>query len=392
VTIPTLLAFCRAVLTMLLAGLVLVPAASAAGELISEPAEVSFGAVSASEQRSLPVSIRNVGTESVTLGDAWLFYDEGVTVEPFSVDPGSCATLDVLEAGAACDMTASFTAPQQSGSFEALVVVEGDGAESAVVLLSGQAIPPPSGMLVAEPSRIEFRPTPLDSVSAPQQVRVRNVGSGAIAVPPATVSNPHFGVISNDCPAELVPGAWCTVGVVFKPTDGLPRPIGYAVGEDRHGGALTFGPRSLSMRRHSLAVSLFGRPTPRVVLPNPATMLVGPRLKSLVSSVPRALRGGPRHARLAVFRAPLAGTLVLRAYAGPIGHRVLLAKGRKRLIEGERHRLRISLTREGRRLLSRPRRTRVKVVLRFGAPADRFAAERSPALVVKPPKAKREQR
>ena len=201
-------------------------------------------------------------------------------------------------------------------------------------------------------------------------------------MPPTVIDNPHFAMVGNDCPAQLEPGATCTVGVVFKPTDGLPRPIGYLVGEDRHAGALTFGPRNPTTGRYQLS----GRPAPRLVPPNPATALVSGRLGSLVNSVSSALRGGPSRARLAAFRAPLAGMLVLRVYTGPSGQRVLLAKGRKRLAEGERHRLRVSLTREGRKLLSRPQRTRVKVVLRFGSAADRFLSERSPALVVKPPK------
>jgi len=362
-------------------GLLAAPGALAQGELTTEPEEVSFGAVAAGEQRNLPLSIRNIGLDPVTLTDAWLFYEDGA-VEPFSVDPGSCETVDVLEAGAACEMTANFMAPQQSGNFEALVVVEGDGVEPAVALLSGQAIPAPP-TLVAEPSRIGFPGTRIGAVSRQQKVRIRNTGNGLVAVPTPAVDNPHFAIVVNDCPAQLAPGAACSVGMVFRPTDGLPRPIGYLIGQGRHVGALTIGP---------LVVALTGTAAPRLVPPDPAKMLASDRLKSLVGSISAALRGGPRHARLADFKAPLAGMLVLRVYVGPSGDRVLLAKGRKQLAKDERHRLRVSLTREGRKLLTRPQRTRVKVVLRFGSAAERFVAERSPTLIVKPPKVKQKKR
>jgi hypothetical protein len=375
-----------ALLTALLGGLLLVPAASAAGELVAEPQEVSFGTLTAGEQRSLPLSVRNVGLDSVTLTEAWLLYEDGTTVEPFSVDAGSCATVEVLDAGAACEMTATFKALRQSGDFKALVVVEGVGVEPAVARLSGQAVPPPAVMLVAEPSRIDFPGTRIDSVSEPRQVRVRNTGNGTVAVPAAVIENPHFGIVSNDCPAQLVPGASCAVGVVFKPTDGLPRPIGYAVGEGRHGGALAFGPRNPVTRRHPLAVALAGAPAPRLT---PEQLIEG-RLTSLVASIPRALRGGPRHARLTVFDAPLIGMLALRVYAGPSDRRVLVAKGRKRFTQGERHRLRVTVTRKGRKLLRGTRRTRIRVALRYIAP-DSTLWERTPRLLVKPPKAKRKQ-
>lgn len=385
----TALKLCLAGLLVLIASAAFASSASAAGVLAFEPEEVAFGAVPAGEQRSLPLSLSNIGPDPVVLGDAWLVYDEGATVEPFSVDPGSCATVFVLAAGAECEMTATFLAAQQNGSFEALAVAEGEGVDPAVAVLSGQSVPPPpTGKLVAEPTRISFPRTRIDSVSAPRLVRVRNAGDNTIAVPPAAVTNPHFEVVSNDCPQLLAAGAECTVAVVFKPTDGLPLPIGYLVGEDRHAGALAFGPRDLATNRFQLAVSLSGGVAPRLPPPDPEA-LIKSGLARLSDSVPAALRGGPRHGRLAVFQAPLAGWLALRVYGWQGKRRVLVATGRARLAKGERRRLRISLTRSGRELLLRPKRTRVKAVLSFTVAADRTLLTRTRALTVKPPKARR---
>ncbi len=378
----SLRALCLALLTTFLT------ASTASAQLVAEPEEVSFGSMKSGEQRSLPLTIRNVGPDTVVLGDAWLLYQEGRTDRPFSVDGGSCATTDTLEPDATCEMTATFTAPSKSASFEALVVVEGEdlGVEPAVALLSGQAVlppPPPPVVLQADPTRIVFPRTRLDAVSEPRQARIRNAGGGPVALPPAVVTNPHFVVVSNGCPAELAPGATCTVGVVFKPTEALPLAIGHLVGEDRHVGMLAFGPLDPATNRYPLAVGLSGEVAPRFV-PD-STKVANQRLVSVADSIPGALRGGPRSARLAAFQAPVAGTLALRVYARQGKGRVLVAKGRKRLAKDESHRLRVSLTRRGRELLSRPKRTRVRVELAF-TERDGDLAERASRVVVKAPK------
>lgn len=372
------------------AGLLWAPGAAAQGELIAEPEEVSFGAVAAGEQRSLPLSIRNIGLDPVTLTDAWLLYEEGAVTEPFSVDPGSCETVDVLEAGAACEITANFVAPQQSGNFEALVVVEGDGVEPAVALLSGESVPPSLGKLVADPTRIGFRRTRIGTVSAPRQVHVRNAGSAPIAVPPAAVhNNPNFRVSANDCPPLLVAGAQCTVSVVFAPKEGLPYLIGYPIADNTEHGGLVFGERNPDTRRYELAVALSGPTAPPLPPLDPA--LIKSRLASLANSIPRALRSGPSQRRLASYRAPTAGTLSLRVYGWSSKRRVLVAKGRTHLARGARHPLRLSLTPGGRKLLRQPKEMRINAVLSFKTDSG-TAVKQAFRVTVKPPKVKTKRR
>jgi hypothetical protein len=375
------------VFTVLAATAIEAPAVFAAGDLVAEPEDVAFGAVTVGEQRSMQLAFRNVGPDSVVLGDAWLVYDENATVEPFSVDSGSCSLDGVLPADTACQMTVTFAAPQPLGAFDALVVLEGNEVDPAVTLLSGQSVTPPPpplvGKLVAEPATIGFPRTRLGSVSAARQVRVRNTGSGSIAVPAVTVNNSHFEVTSNNCPAQLQAGAECVVSLVFKPTNGPPRPVGYGVGETRQGGGLLFGQRNPVTRHFVLSVALSGDTAPPLDF---ATIKAN--LATVSAFVPKVLRGGPRSAFLSAFTAPEAGSLKARVYGWVGKRRVLVAKGSELLMERERYELPISSTRQGRRLLRRPQRTRIRVVLTFRA-ADGITVIGERTFKVKAPRIKK---
>lgn len=365
------------------------PAASGASTLVAEPDEVSFGDVVTGQQRSLPVTIRNLGPDTVTFGDMWLGYEEGATVEPFSVALGSC-DVDFLDAGAACEMAVTFAAPPESGSFAALLVVEGDtgAVEPAVALLTGQSVAPPPpppvlGRLVAEPVTVKFPRTRIGSVSAAQEVRVRNSGSGPIALPPAAIANPHFQIVSNNCPSVLAAGAVCNVSVIFKPEDGPPLPIGYLVGGVIQRDLLAFGDRDPVTRRFPLAVILTGDTRPALEVAAIQASLAG-----VSRSVPKVLRGGPGEAFLTAFKALEAGTLAVRVYGRLGKRRVLIGKGSDRFTKGERYELPLAVTRRGRKMLRQPKRTPIKVELGFTT-TDKIATTWKGAFKVKPPKAKR---
>lgn len=374
------------VFAMLAATAIEAPAVFAAGDLVAELEEVAFGAVTAGEQRSTQLTFRNVGTDWVVLGDAWLVYDEEAPVEPFSVDPGTCGFDGVMPADTACQMTVTFAAPQSLGAFDALVVLEGNEVDPAVAHLSGQSVTPPPpplvGKLVAEPATIGFPRTRLGSVSAAREVRVRNTGSGSIAVP-VTVKNSHFEVMSNNCPAELQAGAECIISLVFKPTNGPPLPIGYGVGETRQRGHLVIGQRDPVARRHEPVVALSGDTSSRLDFAR-----IKANLATVSTSVPGMLRGGPRTAFLTAFTAPEAGSLKARVYGWVGKRRVLVAKGGESFMERESYELPISSTRQGRRLLRRPQRTRIGAVLTFRA-ADGMTVTGKRTFKVKAPEIKK---
>jgi hypothetical protein len=86
------------------------------------------------------------------------------------------------------------------------------------VVRSGLSVapPPPMAHLVLVPSRlISFGNQVVGTASASQSVKVTSTGTGPAAIASSTTGD--FAATS-DCPASLVPGASCTIGLTFNPT------------------------------------------------------------------------------------------------------------------------------------------------------------------------------
>lgn len=351
------------------AGLLLAPGAVADGELVIEPAEVDFGVVKAGQQGSRSLTVRNVGADSIALGDIWLLHEEGETAEQFSIDIGSCVESSLLLPGAECQLTAWFDAPLASDYFEALVVVEGDGVDPGLALLAGES--DYDGFFVATPTAVTFPATPIGSVSDPQSIVVRNGGGDPVAITTIRTMQPAFKVVSNACPSSLMPGAECVVQVVFAPVSNRRDQTAHLM---IHGDVFT----------RWLWIPMKGEVSARQLSLAPE-LLIESNLARLSDDIPKLLRGGPRRGRLAAFRAPLAGTLSLRVHGWTKKRRVLLASGAKSLAIGTERRLLVTLTTKGIKLLRRPKTTRVRAVVSFAA-RDGEVSRQSLELMVKPPK------
>lgn len=359
----------RLVLAAPIALALLAPAsASAAGALTIDPAEVDFGAQAVGTSAERSVSVRNLGPDPVLLTDVYLVGD----VDPFDFAGGTCSDVDPIAAGAECQLTLKF-APAAAGAYEVFLAAEGGpDDEPGVARLTGSGRQG-SGSLVVEPGALAFPPTPKGSVSARQTLRVRNVGDGPATGVAVRGANPMYDVV-NGCPSTLEAGAECSVSVAFAPRDPWTHMT------------------SSSLRVHwdnqfGVVVPLSGSVT-RPLAPTDPGALIEQNLARLSDALPALLRGGPRSARLPAFEAPAPGKLKLRAHVRTAKGRVLVATGDKRLTAGSEQRLRVRLTKRGRKLLKRPRATRVKVVVSFTAD-DGSVSKQSPEIVVKAPKVKR---
>jgi hypothetical protein len=360
------------VVVAFVAGLLMAPGAVAEGQLIMQPDEVDFGAVKAGMRSSSPVTVRNIGADPVALGDVWLLYDEEETAEPFSVDLGSCEDVSLLAAGAECQLMARFDAPLASEYFEALVVVEGDGVEPGLALLAAES--DYDGFFVARPTAVTFPVTPAGSVSDPQSIVVGNGGGDPVAITRIGIMQPTFKIVSNSCPSSLMPGAECVVQVVFAPVSGRRDQTAHLM---IHGDLFTSW-LWIPMTGHGSADEV----------PSDPELMIDSDLVRLSEGIPKLLRGGPRHGRLAPFRVWLDGTLSVRVHGWTKGRRVLLASGSRSLSSGIEHRLQVTLTKKGRKLLRRPKKTRVRAVVSFAA-RDGELSRQSLELMVKPPKAEK---
>ncbi len=357
---------------VVIGGLLMAPGAAAYGQLDIQPGEVDFGVLKAGKQDSRLMTVRNFGDDPVVLGDVSLLYDEGEPAEPFSVDLGACAGISQLAAGAECQLTATFSAPLLTRYFEALLVVEGDGVAPGVALLAGDS--KYDGFFVATPSAVTFPTTPVGSVSDPQSIVVRNGGGSPLTIAHISSRQSAFKVVSNACPGSLIPGAECVVQVVFAPVSSRR--------DQTAGLRIESGDFS-----RGLSIPLKGDVAARK-LPLDPELMIESDLARLSDGIPKLLRGGPRRGRLAPFRAPLGGTLSLRVHGWAKGRRILVASGAKSLAGGTEHRLRVTLTKKGIKLLRRPKETRIRVVVSFAA-RDGEVSRQSLELMVKPPKAKR---
>jgi hypothetical protein len=353
--------------------LVLAPAsAHAAAELAIVPDEVDFGAHPAGGSADRTVTIRNLGPDAAALSDIFLA-GPGIDQFDFAYAASDTCEPDVpLAPTAECQITLRFsTAPGTTGAFEAFLGVEGGPDDlPAVARLTGSVVGPPQ--VVVDPQALHFSSTPVGTVSPAQQFLVRNVGAGAATGLGVSGGNASFNV-SNGCPAVLAPGAECAVSVAFAP-------------------------KALSPRNNNsayLSVSWAGSPGHRLHLVGAAVNPPDPYattsrdLGDLADFVPKLLRGGPLRTQLPAFRAPATGTLKLRVLTWTRKGRVLVAQGSQDFSTGAEYGLRVRSTKQGRKLLRRPQRTRIKVVFSYTDLASGRVIRQAPEYRVKAPKVKR---
>jgi hypothetical protein len=340
------------------------PAALAEDDVVVEPVWHDFGEEPNGMISSWTSTVRNVGSEPVTLGDIGFDGDAG----PFTIEPSSCEAGVVLGVEESCGLTVQFTAPKLTADFEAFFVVEHDGeGEFAVGLVTASSYV--AGYLVATPSVGEFGPTLMGSTSGSKQIQIHNAGDTPVTVSAVNILGVNFKITSKGCVGVIDPGERCTVAVAFAPT-------------------IKFAPRAvlkLSVPGEwGLWIQLKGvmsSPSP-VVAPDST---VEADLARLADAVPRLVRGGPRRAlRLPAFATVAPGELSLRLYARHRGRRVRLAMATVDVPKDSSRRLRFSLTRKGRKILRRPKVTRVSVVVAFQQSGSSERVRQSVEMRVRP--------
>jgi hypothetical protein len=353
--------------------LALAPAtAHAAAELAISPEEIDFGTVSAGTSADRTATIRNLGPDATALSDFVIF---GTGLDQFDFGDSTCVFDAPMAPGAECELTMRFSAAGAApGAYEAFLAVEGGPDDTpGLAHMTGSVAAAYVGpaRIVLEPGALHFAETPVGTVSPVQHLVVRNAG-GADATQLTVRDRPggsYFNV-SNACPVVLAPGAECTVAVAFAPKDLASR--------------LSSSSLRVSWSGHLVeSVRLSGHPVPA---PDPY-LATSRELGDLADFVPKALRGGPRSFRLSAFRAPAAGTLKLRVHGWLRGRRVLVARGSQPLAAGAEHRLRVTSTKKGRKLLRRPRRIRIKAVLTYTDQVSGRVIRQAPEYMVKRPKA-----
>ncbi|HEX3840366.1 MAG TPA: choice-of-anchor D domain-containing protein [Acidimicrobiales bacterium] len=188
--------------------------------LVVSPPTLSFGSDPVgTPSPTATVTVQNFGPGPVTVNS------EQVTTDPNDFSVGSACTGQVLAVGGSCSFTVTFN-PTSAGVHLGLVTINTAGAPSPTVGLSG------FGTLaeaqITPPSPINFNGVPKGTQSAPQTITLTNVGTGPLSVSSDQIvgtNQADFTTQADNCIfATLQPGEFCTVDLLFTPSNDGPTP------------------------------------------------------------------------------------------------------------------------------------------------------------------------
>jgi hypothetical protein len=158
--------------------------------------------------------------QTVTVSNTGMVAATGLalaTAAPFSLAQNTCGTS--LAVGASCTAVVTFT-PSANGAVTGALTVSSPVFASAAVLLTG--VGGLAGTVQIAPGLLTFATTGVTAASAPQTVTLTNSSVVPLASLALSVSS-GFQLAGNNCPASLAPGASCTTGVAFAPTQTGPQ-------------------------------------------------------------------------------------------------------------------------------------------------------------------------
>jgi hypothetical protein len=194
-------------------------AATATGQLATNPSTVNFGSVVIGNTVPQPVVLSNTGGSNLTISQT--------TVSGTGFGIGRLGLPLTLAPGQSVPLTTTF-APQSSGNFSGSVSItysvpknksHGKGSPPsnsiATVSLTGTGITP--GQLSANPSSLNFANVQVAS-NLTLMDSITNVGGASVTISQATVTGPGFSFSGLNPPLTLDPGASVTFSVVFAPT------------------------------------------------------------------------------------------------------------------------------------------------------------------------------
>ena len=149
------------------------------------------------------VTLTNIGATSMPISS--------VTTSPDFKLTNPCPAA--LAGGGSCKISVQFD-PIATGARSGTLSIETDSVHPVLnVKLKGTGTAPTAVVL---PGALTFLPQQTGIASGAQSVTLSNTGTGPLTVS-SIVATGDFSQTS-DCPAQVVPGNGCTIGVVFKPT------------------------------------------------------------------------------------------------------------------------------------------------------------------------------
>lgn len=167
------------------------------------PLSLSFGSVLVGATASLPLTLTNSSTTTLTN----LQFDLSTNFSQTNNCGGSLAPA------ATCTVTVSF-APSALGAVSGTLSIPFTGIGSPQVLsLSGTG----TTALSILPQELSFGDQRVGAASSPQSVSMGNGGSAPLTVSSIAISG-DFQILDNSCPSSIAANIYCTLEVEFKPT------------------------------------------------------------------------------------------------------------------------------------------------------------------------------
>ena len=166
---------------------------------------IDFGNVSLGSSKSIPNTLTNFKTSSVTIvsisGQDTTVQVTGITL-PLTLTPGQAASFSVQFQPSVAGKSTKTLSFGDNSEFLASLDVAGDGVEG--------------GELVLNPSSVNFGNVRVGGVSA-SNVTLSNSGATDVTISQATLSGASFTMGNLALPLTLHPGNTASVGVTFAP-------------------------------------------------------------------------------------------------------------------------------------------------------------------------------
>jgi hypothetical protein len=187
--------------------------------LVVSPPTLSFGSDPVgTPSPTATVTVTNFGPGPVTVNS------EQVTTDPADFSVGATCTGQILAVNGSCSFTVTFN-PTSAGVHLGLVTIN-TSVGSPTIGLSG------FGTLaeaqITPPGPISFNGVPMGTQSGPQTITLTNVGTGKLTVASDQIvgtNQADFSTQADNCVfANLLPGEFCTVDIVFTPSTAGPTP------------------------------------------------------------------------------------------------------------------------------------------------------------------------
>ena len=154
------------------------------------------------------ITITNTGATAVSF--------TGASASTSFAESSTCTAT--IRAGKSCTITVTFTPTAVGTATGTLTVNLSTGSQTVVLAGTGVKAGSLPATLSASPSPMSFNNNYVIGDNPVQKLTITNTSEASVAISKVVLSGDPSITEKNTCPADLAPGATCTIYVQFKPT------------------------------------------------------------------------------------------------------------------------------------------------------------------------------